>query len=138
MLEELRIENGELNDGSKSNGDNIVLDRSFSFAVRIVRLHKYLVRQYRAFSLSDQLLRSGTSIGANVTEAQDAQSRKDFISKLSIALKEAKETRYWIALLIETGYLDASQKHVSSLQDELEELIKLLTSIIMTCKQEKS
>ena len=127
-----------MNDGSKSNGDNIVLDRSFSFAVRIVRLHKYLVRQYRAFSLSDQLLRSGTSIGANVTEAQDAQSRKDFISKLSIALKEAKETRYWIALLIETGYLDASQKHVSSLQDELEELIKLLTSIIMTCKQEKS
>ena len=113
---------------------NVVLERSFSFAVRIVKLHKYLTQKHKAFSLADQLLRSGTSIGANVTEAQDAQSRKDFVSKLSIALKEAKETKYWIRLLIETDYLQQKNENVASLQNDLDSLIKLLTSIIMTCK----
>ena len=113
---------------------NVVLERSFSFAVRIVKLHKYLTQKHKAFSLADQLLRSGTSIGANVTEAQDAQSRKDFVSKLSIALKEAKETKYWIRLLIETDYLQCKNENVLSLQNDLDSLIKLLTSIIMTCK----
>ena len=113
---------------------NVVLEHSFSFAIRIIKLHKFLVEKHKAFSLADQLLRAGTSIGANVTEAQDAQSRKDFVSKLSIALKEAKETRYWIQLLIETDYLPRQNENVVSLQNDVETLIKLLTSIIMTCK----
>ena len=113
---------------------NVVLEHSFSFAIRIIKLHKFLVEKHKAFSLADQLLRSGTSIGANVTEAQDAQSRKDFVSKLSIALKEAKETRYWIRLLIETDYLPRQNENVVSLQNDVDSLIKLLTSIIMICK----
>ncbi|WP_456323352.1 four helix bundle protein [Hydrogenimonas sp.] len=114
---------------------NVILERSFHFSVRIVKLYKYLNERYKAYSLADQLLRSGTSIGANVTEVQDAQSKKDFISKISIALKEAKETRYWLRLLIETEYLDKSHRHVSTLLSEAEELIKLLTSITITSKE---
>ena len=112
---------------------NEIVDLSFAFAVRIVRLHKYLTKK-KEFTLSNQLLRSGTSIGANVTEAQDAQSKKDFIAKLSIALKEARESRYWIALLIETDYLDKQSPKVQSLQEELESIIKLLTSILISSK----
>ncbi|WP_456383078.1 four helix bundle protein [Hydrogenimonas sp.] len=112
---------------------NVVLDRSFSFAIRVVKLHKHqhLVERHKVFALADQLLRSGTSIGANVTEAQDAQSKKDFVSKLSIALKEAKESRYWIRLLVATDYLDAKQPHVISLQND----IAVLTTIIKSSKQ---
>ncbi|MEV9601466.1 four helix bundle protein [Aliarcobacter butzleri] len=76
--------------------DNILVDKSFSFAVRIVNLYKYLCSDKKEFVLSKQLLRSGTSIGANISESQDAQSTNDFISKLSIALKEARESKYWI------------------------------------------
>jgi four helix bundle protein len=115
---------------------NAVLDRSFSFAVRIVNLHRYLTRKHCAVSLVNQLLRSGTSIGANITEAQDAQSKKDFVAKLSIALKEARETKYWIKLLIATQYLDESQKHVKTLAEELEEIIRLLVTIIKRSKEE--
>jgi len=115
--------------------ENVVLERAFSFAVRIVKLHKYLVEKHRAYSLADQLLRAGTSIGANVTEAQDAQSRKDFIAKLSIALKEAKESRYWIELLVATEYLDPEATHVVSLKKDTAELIRLLTAIIKSSKQ---
>ena len=114
---------------------NVVLNHSFSFAVRVVKLHKHLIGRHKAFALADQLLRSGTSIGANVTEAQDAQSKKDFVAKLSIALKEAKETRYWIRLLIATGYLDQEKNHVQSLENDIAEIIKLLTSIIKSSKQ---
>ncbi len=114
---------------------NVVLDRSFSFAIRVVKLHRHLVERHKMFALADQLLRSGTSIGANVTEAQDAQSKKDFVSKLSIAIKEAKESRYWIRLLIATDYLDAKQPHVISLQNDIAEIIKLLTTIIKSSKQ---
>jgi len=112
---------------------NEIVDLSFAFAVRIVRLHKYLTKK-KEFTLSNQLLRSGTSIGANVTESQDAQSKKDFIAKLSIALKEARESRYWIELLIETDYLDKQSPKVRSLQEELESIIKLLTSILISSK----
>ena len=115
--------------------ENVVLERAFSFAVRIVKLHKYLVEKHRAYSLADQLLRAGTSIGANVTEAQDAQSRKDFIAKLSIALKEAKESRYWIELLVATEYLDPEATHVVSLKKDTAELIRLLTAILKSSKQ---
>ena len=113
---------------------NAIVDKSFSFAVRIVNLHKFLIENHKAFSLGDQLLRSGTSIGANVTEAQDAQSKKDFTAKLSIALKEARETKYWLQLLIATQYLDKADKHVQTLLADMEEIIKLLVSIIKRSK----
>jgi len=80
--------------------------------------------------LSKQLLRSGTSIGANVNEAQVAQSTADFVSKMSIASKEARETKYWLDLLCETSYLDRSEQHVQTLLDESEQLVKILTSIV--------
>ena len=124
------MEDGEL----KGESQNIVLDRSFDFAVRIVKLHRHLNEHHCIFSLSDQVLRSGTSIGANVVEAQDAQSEKDFLHKMSIALKEAREARYWLSLLAEAGYLDKNGKAFVSLNEELEILLRLLVSIIKTSK----
>ena len=114
---------------------NEVLRLSFAFAVRIVRLCDYLKKEKKEYMLSRQLLRAGTSIGANVTEAQDAQSKKDFISKISIALKEAKETRYWIALLVETDYLPQDHERVISLRKELDSIIRLLSSINISAKK---
>ena len=89
--------------------ENIIVDKSFDFAVRIVNLNKYLNNEQKEYVLSKQLLRSGTSIGANVSEAERAQSKADFISKMSIALKEANETNYWLKLLYKTDYLNKSQ-----------------------------
>jgi len=116
---------------------NEIASLSFSFAVRIVNLYKYLTETKNEFILSKQLLRSGTSIGANVTESQDAQSKKDFISKMSIALKEAKESQYWIALLTETNYLPKNSHKVETLQKELNSIINILSSIIITSKHNK-
>ena len=95
--------------------DNIIQDKSFRFAVRIVNLCRYLQTEQKEYILTKQLLRSGTSIGANVAESQQAQSRPDFISKLNIALKEAYETNYWLRLLCETQYLK---------QDEFQSIIR--------------
>ena len=106
--------------------------KSFSFAVRIVKLCKYLAEGKTEFILSKQLLRSGTSIGANVAEAQQAQSRADFISKLCIALKEASETDYWLRLLHATDYL--SDTEYTSIIGDCQELEKMLTSIIKSSK----
>jgi four helix bundle protein len=113
-------------------GENVVLDKSFKFPVRVVRLYQHLCKEKKEYVLSKQLLRSGTSIGANINEAQAAQSKKDFIAKLSIASKEAREAQYWPQLLCETGYLDTSEKYVQTMLDESLELVKLLTSIIKT------
>lgn len=110
---------------------NHLLEKSFDFAVRIVNVCKYLQGQ-KEYTLSNQLLRSGTSIGANVNEAQAAQSKKEFIAKLSIASKEARETKYWIDLLVKTGYLPQNSSKVITLNQEIIELVKLLTSIIKT------
>ncbi len=121
------MENGKL------GKDNILVDKSFLFAIRIVKLYKYLCDERKEYVLSKQLLRSGTSIGANINEAQEAQSKNDFISKLSISLKEARETNYWIKLLHETNYLSA--KEAESILNDLTELIKLLVSIIKTTKE---
>jgi len=126
---ELIMENGEL------KRDNVIVDKSFAFAVRVVKLYKYLCDEKKEFILSKQLLRSGTSIGANVNEAQDGQSTNDFIAKLSISLKEARESKYWIELLIATDFLNSKDKHTQSMINEIEELIKLLTSIIKTTKE---
>ena len=123
------MENGEL------KRDNVIVDKSFAFAVRVVKLYKYLCDEKKEFILSKQLLRSGTSIGANVNEAQDGQSTNDFIAKLSISLKEARESKYWIELLIATDFLNSKDKQTQSMINDIEELIKLLTSIIKTTKE---
>lgn len=117
--------------------DNIILDKSFTFAVRIVKLYKYLCDEKKEYVLSKQLLRSGTSIGANINEAQAGQSKADFISKMSIASKEARETKYWIDLLIKTDYLDINENYVQSLVTDIEEIIKLLTSIVKSSQGNK-
>jgi len=110
--------------------DNIILDKSFSFAVRVVRLYKHLCSEKKEYILSKQLLRSVTSIGANVNEAQSGQSKADFIAKMGIASKEARESKYWIDLLVKTDYLDINENYVQSLVADVEEIIKLLTSIV--------
>lgn len=102
------------------------------FAVRIVNLYKFLVNEQKEFVLSKQILRSGTSIGANIREGEQAQSRADFINKMNIALKEANETEYWLELLMKTDYI--SQKQYESINDDSIELNKLLITIIKTKK----
>ena len=113
--------------------DNAIEDKSFQFSVRVVKLCKHLREDKKEYILSKQLLRSGTSIGANVVESQQAQSRPDFIAKLCIALKEASETNYWLRLLHATEYL--SEKEYGSIHSDCKELEKLLTSIIKTTKE---
>ncbi len=113
--------------------DNVVKIKSYQFAIRIVHLYKFLVEEKKEYILSKQLLRSGTSVGANVREAEHAESKADFIHKLSVALKEANETEYWLDLLKETGYLNNSE--YISIQFDIKEILKLLTSIIKTAKQ---
>ncbi len=114
----------------------MLLDKSFKFAIRIVKLYKYLCNDKKEFILSKQLLRCGTSIGANINEVQDAQSKNDFISKLSISLKEAREAKYWIELLQESDYL--THKEADSLLSDLIEVIKLLVSIIKSAKENQN
>ena len=113
--------------------EQTVETKSFLFAVRIVKLCQYLRANKKEFTLSKQLLRSGTSIGANISEAEQAQSRADFISKMNIALKEAVETNYWIRLLQATDYLSAAE--FSSIHRDCKELEKMLTAIIKSSKQ---
>ena len=111
--------------------DNVIVEKSKSFALRIVKAYKFLVEK-NEYVLSKQMLRSGTSIGANVKEAIYAQSTADFISKMSIALKEASETEYWIELLIESEYI--TEQAGNSLKNDCVEIIKILTSIINSKK----
>ena len=117
--------------------DNIVEQKSRSFAIRIVNLFKYLRDRRREDIMSRQVLRSGTSIGANVFEGTYAQSKEDFVNKYSIALKEANETRYWLQLLSDTGYLSATDATAQSLVEDCVELIRILTASIRTAKQKK-
>jgi len=111
---------------------NIVRDKSFAFAVRIVDLYKYLYSDKKEYVLSKQLLRSGTSVGANVREAVNAQSKKDFIHKLAIAQKECDESIYWLELLKETEYLKTEE--FNDLENDAIELLKIIKSIIITTK----
>ena len=111
---------------------NVIKEKSFAFAVRIVNLYRHLSESKKEFVLSKQLLRSGTSIGANVAEAEQAQSTPDFVSKMSIALKETSETEYWIRLLASTNYITEAES-VSILNDCVE-LKKILVSIVKSSK----
>ena len=113
-------------------GKNVVLEKSEAFADRIVKLHKYLTSDKKEYEMAKQILKSGTSIGANVCESQQAQSNADFVSKLSIALKEAKETEYWLKRLHSGNYL--TEKQFNSINPDCIELFKLLTSIIKSTK----
>lgn len=115
--------------------ENVVREKSYLFALRIVKLNKFLAEEKKEFTLSRQLLRSGTAIGALIRESEQAESDADFIHKLSIALKEANETDYWLHILKDTEYLN--QKMFASISKDAKELIKLLTSIIKTCKSKK-
>ncbi len=111
---------------------NILQEKSFAFAVRIVKLYKFLCEDQKEYVLSKQVLRSGTSIGANIEEGIGGQSDKDFLSKLSISYKEARETVYWLKLLFATDYLTKEQ--ADSLLFDAEELCKILSKIIITTK----
>ena len=112
---------------------NVVEEKSFQLAIRTIRLYQYLRSKKKEFVLSKQLLRSGTSVGANVAEAQQAQSRADFLSKINIALKEAAETEYWLRLLRATDYLE--EKEFRSIYSDCEQVKKLLVAIVKTTKE---
>ena len=113
--------------------ENPIKEKSKAFALRIIKFYRYLCEEKHEFVLSKQILRSGTSIGANVREAQRGQSKPDFYSKLNIALKEADETLYWLELLYESDYIE--QSAFDSIFADCEEILKLLTSITKTQKQ---
>jgi four helix bundle protein len=113
--------------------DNVIHTKSKKFAIRVVNTFKYLQAEKKEFVLSKQMLRSGTAIGALIKESEFAQSRKDFLNKLHIALKEANETQYWIELLFETEYI--TEKEFESLSKDGLELIKLLVSITKKLKE---
>ena len=112
--------------------NNAIQEKSFRFAVRIVNLCRYLQTEKKEYILTKQLLRSGTSIGANVAESQQAQSRPDFVNKLNIALKEASETEYWLRLLYETDYLN--NKYFTSIIADCDEVKSLLVAIVKSSK----
>ena len=107
---------------------NVVMEKSLEFAIRIVKLFQYLERERKEYVLSKQILRSGTSIGANIREAVQGFSRKDFTAKMSIARKEANETEYWLEILHRTGYI--SDKEYASIMADCVQLCKILTSIV--------
>ena len=112
---------------------NLIKKKSFDFAIRIVHLFRHLQKEKKEFVLSKQLLRSGTAIGALIREAEHAQSKADFIHKMSIALKEANETDYWIDLLYQTNYID--NKSYESISKDAVEILKMLIAIVKTTKK---
>ena len=116
--------------------ENIVKEKSMKFAIRIVKLNKYLCTEKKEYTLSNQILRSGTSIGANVAEALCGISKKDFLAKMYIAFKECAETEYWLELLYSCEYID--EKEYNSLKSDCAELKKVLSAITKTTKENSS
>ena len=112
--------------------DGIVAQKSYDFAIRVVKLYKYLSKEHNEYVLSKQVLRSGTAIGALIREAKFAQSKADFISKMSIALKEANETHYWIDLLHDTEYINNNM--YLNIEKDINEIVSLLVSIVKSSK----
>jgi four helix bundle protein len=117
------------------NKPSVIADKSFELAVSIVKCYKLLIEQEKEFVLSKQLLRSGTSVGANIREAQHAQTTADFLHKLSIAQKECEETKYWLELLNATDYLSTSQ--LEPIYEQCIEVQKIVTKTIITTKQNR-
>ncbi len=115
--------------------ENVIADKSKAFALRIIRLYKYLIAEKNEYVLSKQVLRSGTSIGANVRKAIRGQSKADFYSKMNIALKEASETEYWLELLGESGYIE--KEHFNSIHSDCQEIISILVAIVK-CRTNKN
>ena len=116
--------------------ENIVKDKSYAFALKIIQIFKVLNKEQKEFILSKQLIRSGTAIGELIMESEHAQLKADFVNKLNIALKEANETVYWLRLLVDSGYL--SNESAELLIEDCKELIRLLASIVKTIKSNKS
>lgn len=112
--------------------ENGVKEKSYAFAIRVVRLYKFLSSEKREFILSKQLLRSGTAIGALIKEAEHGQSKADFLHKMNIALKEANETEYWLILLMDTDYL--SNEQFECMNKDSSEILRMLISIVKTTK----
>ncbi len=117
----------------KDKKENIVASKSYAFALRIIKLYKYLISEQKEYVLSKQVLRSGTAIGALIREAEHAESKADFVHKMAIALKEANETEYWLMLLKDSAYI--SKKNFNSIYPDSVELIKLLASIVKSTKE---
>jgi four helix bundle protein len=113
--------------------ENVIQQKSYTFAIEIIKLYKYLVGTKKEYVLSKQLLRSGTSIGANIEEALGGQSKRDFISKMSIAYKEARETKYWLSLLREAKYL--TPQELTTVFDSCEEILRIIGKIQKTSKE---
>lgn len=113
--------------------ENIIKTKSYAFALRVIKLYKFLSIEKKEYILSKQILRSATSIGANVEEADAGQSKRDFIAKLQISLKESKETHYWLRLLRDSDFIDENQSE--SLITDCNEIIYILTSILKSAKE---
>ncbi|NLK81425.1 MAG: four helix bundle protein [Bacteroidales bacterium] len=112
---------------------NVILDKSYSFALRIIKLYKFLVEEKKEYILSKQILKSGTSIGANAEEGNVGQSKRDFIAKFQISLKEAKETHYWLRLLRDSEYIE--KELANSFIKDCDEIIFILTAILRKAKE---
>jgi len=115
------------------NKDNIIVKKSYSFALEIIKIYKFLINEKKEYVISKQMLRSGTSIGANIHEAIASESKKDFIHKLGIAVKEARETSYWLNLSKDSDYV--SDEQFKNLNSNCDEVIRILNSIILTTKE---
>lgn len=115
---------------------NIIQEKSYAFALRVVKLSRHLTEEKKEYVLSKQLLRSGTSVGANIEEAIGGQSEKDFFAKLTISYKEARESKYWLRLLRDSNYLTPAQAH--SLLTDIEEILKITGSILKTLRNKNS
>ncbi len=116
--------------GWRVKEDNIIVDKSKAFAIRIIKLYQYLCDEKKEFVLSKQVLKSGTSIGANVKEAERGQTKPDFYAKMNVALKEASETEYWLELLSESGYL--GKDAYESIYKDCQEILRILVAIVKT------
>jgi len=112
------------------NKNNLIVEKSYHFSLMVIELYKFLTQQKKEYILSKQLLRCGTSIGANINEAQAAVSKKDFIAKISIASKEARESKYWLMLLKDSGYIDSNKEKVKDLLKEIDSIINITTKIV--------
>lgn len=114
------------------NEKSIIHLKSYSFSIRIVRLYQFLIKEHKEYSLAKQILRCGTSVGANIEEATGGYSKKEFLSKLSISYREARETRYWLKILFDTDYID--KKLFDSLLKDCDEILRILSKIQLTTK----